>query len=103
MSPCTQQVYASQSQSVYEKQQKVFKDIKRRNGLQGDNAKRAITPDDPARRQADKENFLIDSIMRLSIDNKARKELATRRCLNSQIGDRLKLSKKPASKAEFSY
>ena len=65
--------------------------------------KRAITPDDPARRQADKENFLIDSIMRLSIDNQARKELATRRCLNSQIGDRLKLSKKPASKAEFSY
>ena len=65
--------------------------------MKGDAARRAITPQGRGdKSDKAKESMLMTSINQISIDNDARKTNAAKRCLTSQIGDRLRLSVKPA-------
>ena len=71
--------------------------------MKGDNVKRAITPEGRSEKSLQaKESMLISSINEISIDNHARKLNAEKRCLTTQLGDRLRQSAK-ASSGEVVY
>ena len=100
VSPCNQALFKQKSgiTGIYQSQQAKFREIKNRNGMKGENVKRAITPEGrPEKSDQAKESMLISSINEISIDNQARKLNAEKRCLTTQLGDRLRQSAKPSS------
>ena len=89
VSPCNQALFKQKSGSVsgiYQCSQASFREIRNRNGMKGDNVKRAITPEGRSEKQSTdqaKESMLISSINEISIDNQARKLNAEKRCLTT--------------------
>ena len=88
VTPGNQALFKQRSSSIsgiYQTNQAKFREIKNRNGMKGENAKRAITPEGtrPAKSIEAKESMLISSINEISIDNQARKLNAEKRCLTT--------------------
>ena len=90
VSPSSQTVFVAQQRQIYSQQQDIFAEIKRKNGMQSNGFKVASNFGQEA-----KENLLTASIQQISIDYKTRQQHAAKRCLTSQVGDRLRLSSRP--------
>ena len=74
--------------------------------MEGNGAKRAITPDSEhefgSHSHDDKENRIMQKITKLQADKKTRQMHDKMRGLNSLVGDRLRMSKKPST-GEITY
>jgi len=66
-------VFAAQGQSLYQQQQEIFADIKKRNGQLGNGVKTVFGQSLKNFRQEEKENLLLSSIQQISIDSQVRK------------------------------
>ena len=84
VSPSNQVILTQTSKHVYENQREMFKDIRNRCGLGGDRAKGLLD---------ENTNIKNDLIQGLFGSQQERQLQAKKRCLESQVADRLKLNK----------